>query len=181
MNFELDKQQAEIEKKGEAELFKLINDAESFYFISGAGSGKTHALISGVNRFIKDNYSQLILNGQKVLCITFTNNAADEIKHRLGDNDLVITSTIHSYIWDVVKYHMDLLLDEHVIYLSEEIARIHNDIFKFESSNKTVLKVRCLEESKLNAIIDCILEDKSKFYESLKSASKFWIYLESIT
>ncbi|KIF94465.1 UvrD-helicase domain-containing protein [Enterobacter cloacae] len=181
MNFELDKQQAEIEKKVEAELFKLINDAESFYFISGAGSGKTHALISGVNRFIKDNYSQLILNGQKVLCITFTNNAADEIKHRLGDNDLVITSTIHSYIWDVVKYHRDLLLDEHVIYLSEEIARIHNDIFKFESSNKTVLKVRCLEESKLNAIIDCILEDKSKFYESLKSASKFWIYLESIT
>ncbi|WP_227728367.1 UvrD-helicase domain-containing protein, partial [Yersinia proxima] len=119
MKFELNQEQAKVEINIEIELFKLIKNAQSFYFISGAGSGKTHALITGVNKFINDNYSQLILNNQKTLCITYTNNAADEIKHRLGDNDLAITSTIHSYIWDFVKYHMDLLLDEHIIFLDE--------------------------------------------------------------
>ena len=83
MNFELDQQQAEVEKSVEAELFKLITNSQSFYFISGAGSGKTHALITGVNKFIKDNFSKLIANNQKILCITYTNNAADEIKNRL--------------------------------------------------------------------------------------------------
>ncbi|KID03944.1 hypothetical protein PU00_08175 [Hafnia alvei] len=181
MKFELDQQQVEVEKSVDIELFELIKNSESFYFISGAGSGKTHALITGVNKFIKDNYAQLLLNGQKILCITYTNNAADEIKHRLGDNDLVITSTIHSYIWDVVKFHTGLLLDEHVIFLSEQIKRIHSETYELPTSNKTLLKVRSLKELQLNAIIDCILEEKNSFYDSLKSASKFWEYLKSIT
>ncbi|MCY3510519.1 UvrD-helicase domain-containing protein [Klebsiella michiganensis] len=181
MKFELDQQQVEVEKNVEIELFKLIEKSESFYFISGAGSGKTHALITSVNKFINDNYTQLILNGQKLLCITYTNNAADEIKHRLGDNDLVITSTIHSYIWDLVKFHMDLLLDEHVIFLNEEIERIYSEIYELQTDNATLLKVRSLKEPQLDAIIDYILVDKNDFYESLKSASKFWTYLKGIT
>lgn len=181
MNFELDQQQAEVEKNVEAELFKLIKNSQSFYFISGAGSGKTHALITGVNKFINDNYSTLIANNQKTLCITYTNNAADEIKLRLGDNDLVITSTIHSYIWDVVKYHMNLLLDEHIIFLNEEIKKINSEIFELQTSNVTLLKLRDLKDTQLIKVIDCILEDKNIFYESLKSAAKFWEYLESIT
>ncbi|HHS9787094.1 TPA: UvrD-helicase domain-containing protein [Raoultella ornithinolytica] len=181
MNFKLDQQQAEIEKDVEAQLFKLITNAQSFYFISGAGSGKTHALITGVNKFINSNYTQLISNSQKALCITYTNNASDEIKHRLGDNDLVLTSTIHSYIWDVVKYHMDLLLDEHMIFLNEEIANIHSELYELQTDNPALLKVRDLEEAQLHSIIDRILEDKNKFYESLKSASTFWAYLKTIT
>ncbi|HBQ9082491.1 TPA: ATP-dependent helicase [Klebsiella quasipneumoniae] len=181
MKFELDQQQVEVEKNVEIELFKLIEKSESFYFISGAGSGKTHALITSVNKFINDNYTQLILNGQKLLCITYTNNAADEIKYRLGDNDLVITSTIHSYIWDLVKFHMDLLLDEHVIFLNEEIERIYSEIYELQTDNATLLKVRSLKEPQLDAIIDYILVDKNDFYESLKSASKFWTYLKGIT
>lgn len=181
MKFELDQQQVEVERNVEIELFKLIEKSESFYFISGAGSGKTHALITSVNKFINDNYTQLILNGQKLLCITYTNNAADEIKHRLGDNDLVITSTIHSYIWDLVKFHMDLLLDEHVIFLNEEIERIYSEIYELRTDNATLLKVRSLKEPQLDAIIDYILVDKNDFYESLKSASKFWTYLKGIT
>ncbi|WP_272663487.1 ATP-dependent helicase [Providencia sp. PROV110] len=181
MNFKLDQQQAEVEKNVEIELFKLIKNAESFYFISGAGAGKTHALITGVNKFINDNYSELILNGQKILCITYTNNAANEIQHRLGDNDLVITSTIHSYIWDIVKYHMDLLLEEHIFFLNEKIKKIYSDTYESQTSNKTLLKVRNLKEPQLNTIIDRILEDKNKFYESQKPASNFWDYLELIT
>jgi DNA helicase-2/ATP-dependent DNA helicase PcrA len=43
MKFELDQQQVEVEKSVDIELFELIKNSESFYFISGAGSGKTHA------------------------------------------------------------------------------------------------------------------------------------------
>ncbi|WP_193146826.1 AAA family ATPase, partial [Citrobacter freundii] len=157
MKFEIDKQQSEIESNVETQLFQLIKNAQSFYFISGAGSGKTHALITGVSKFVNDNYSRLRVNNQKILCITYTNNAADEIKHRLGDNDLVLTSTIHSYIWDVVKYHMDLLLDEHVYFLTDKINNINNEIYEEETSDKTLLKIRSLKEPQLTAIIDCIL------------------------
>ncbi|WP_193146824.1 UvrD-helicase domain-containing protein, partial [Citrobacter freundii] len=96
-------------------------------------------------------------------------------------NDLVLTSTIHSYIWDVVKYHMDLLLDEHVYFLTDKINNINNEIYEEETSDKTLLKIRSLKEPQLTAIIDCILEDKNIFYDSLTSASNFWKYLESIT
>ncbi|QDP35153.1 ATP-dependent helicase [Klebsiella pneumoniae] len=181
MNFKLDQQQAEVEKNVETQLFELITKVQSFYFISGAGSGKTHALITGVNKFITSNYTQLISTNQKALCITYTNNASDEIKHRLGDNDLVLTSTIHSYIWDVVKYHMELLLDEHITFLNEEIERIHGELYEIQTENSSILKVRDLEEDHFFSIIDCILEDKSKFYDSLNSASTFWGYLETIT
>lgn len=146
MNFKLDQQQAEVEKNVETQLFELITKVQSFYFISGAGSGKTHALITGVNKFITSNYTQLISTNQKALCITYTNNASDEIKHRLGDNDLVLTSTIHSYIWDVVKYHMELLLDEHITFLNEEIERIHSELYEIQTENSSILKVRDLEE-----------------------------------
>ncbi|MEB7915335.1 UvrD-helicase domain-containing protein [Enterobacter mori] len=181
MKFKLDQQQIEIEKSVEAELLNLIKNFNSFYFISGAGAGKTHALITGVNKFITENHAELVVHSQKILCITYTNNAADEIKQRLGDNDLVITSTIHSYIWDVVKFHMDLLLDEHVIFLSEQITKIQSEIYELETNDITLLKVRSLEEHHINTIISHILKDKNNFYGSIKSASDFWEYLKSIT
>ena len=53
---------------------------------------------------------QLNFNNQKIICITYTNVAADEIKQRLGKTQLVDVSTIHEYIWNTIGSYKKLLV-----------------------------------------------------------------------
>ena len=61
--------------------------------LSGAGSGKTRVLTERIRYLIETGK-----NPNKMVAITFTNNAAEEMKQRLGDivKDMFI-GTIHSY------------------------------------------------------------------------------------
>lgn len=61
---------------------------------AAAGSGKTFILIERVRWIIQQG-----IDPSKIVCITFTNNAADEMRERLGDDykeDMFI-GTIHAY------------------------------------------------------------------------------------
>ncbi|EKN6050966.1 ATP-dependent helicase, partial [Yersinia enterocolitica] len=86
--YEIDEIKAEREREIIEEIYSLINNKESFYFQSGAGSGKTYALVKAIRHtgqldLIKDNHGF-----RKILCITYTNNATNEIVERLPDSDL---------------------------------------------------------------------------------------------
>lgn len=66
---------------------------------AGPGAGKTHFLVENVKNIVSTN--KLITNGarRKVLCITYTNKAVDEIVNRLQEfNDYVESYTIHGFI-----------------------------------------------------------------------------------
>lgn len=71
--------------------------------IAGAGTGKTRAL---THRFayIVDT---LGINTSNILCVTFTNKAANEMKKRvrklIGDNDLGLICTFHGFCVQVLK------------------------------------------------------------------------------
>ena len=47
--------------------------------LAGPGSGKTKTLISKISYILENN---LVNDFEKILCLTFTNNAANEIKNR---------------------------------------------------------------------------------------------------
>ncbi len=65
--------------------------------LAGAGSGKTRALVSRYVYLVRD----LGISPKNILCVTFTNRAAEEMKARvrseLGDMDLGLICTFHAF------------------------------------------------------------------------------------
>src|SRR5690554_3701298 len=59
-----------------------IGSGKSFITFAGAGSGKTYSLKKALD-FLKSQYSDdFSRQGKQIAVVTFTNNAADEIKDR---------------------------------------------------------------------------------------------------
>jgi DNA helicase-2/ATP-dependent DNA helicase PcrA len=71
--------------------------------VSGAGSGKTTSLIKALSAIIKLHEPELKKRRQRVACITYTEVAAEEIWADVGNNPLVHVSTIHSFMWMIVR------------------------------------------------------------------------------
>ncbi|MDR2924880.1 MAG: UvrD-helicase domain-containing protein [Azoarcus sp.] len=85
-----------------AECLSLENP-KSFFLFAGAGSGKTRSLANALKHIEKTIGDNLRLRGKRVAVITFTNTAADEIMHRVQHNPLFAISTIHSFVWELIK------------------------------------------------------------------------------
>ena len=66
---------------------------------AGPGAGKTYFLVENVKNIITTNESIANSKARKVLCITYTNAAVDEIRRRLERYvDYVEAYTIHGFI-----------------------------------------------------------------------------------
>ena len=82
------------------EALKCIKQGKNFILQGGAGSGKTYSLVSLIKELFRENPSS------KILCITFTNNAVAEILSRVDNNNLTV-STIHEFIWSLIKKYQN--------------------------------------------------------------------------
>lgn len=100
---------------------QCIDDGFSWIFNAGAGSCKTYALVQSLKMLLDKKGPQFYIHGQKVLCITYTNAAADEIKERLGNTPLVLVSTIHERMWEIIGPYKDQLMKLHRTKLREAI------------------------------------------------------------
>lgn len=107
------------------DLQRAIKENKSFLLQGGAGSGKTETL-KQVIEFISTEYSN-----KKLICITHTNNAVDEIKARVDSKYEI--STIHSFLNQIIKhYKKNIKQIIHHIYTLETIPKDHtqyNDYF----------------------------------------------------
>lgn len=83
---------------------------QSFFLFAGAGSGKTRTLVEVLRRLtgvvLHESGGRLAhrlrLNGRSIRVVTYTKNAVAVISGRLGSNDLVAVSTIHSFCWELI-------------------------------------------------------------------------------
>ena len=57
-----------------------VEQPKSFFLFAGAGSGKTRALVTALDRLRSSSGKRMRLHGQQVAVITYTNAACDEIK-----------------------------------------------------------------------------------------------------
>lgn len=110
------------------ELFKNIDSKQSIVFNSGAGAGKTYALVECLKYIVNKYGKELIERNQQVMCITYTNVAANQIKKKLGNSDIVKVSTIHERIWTLIKQYQRQLVELHETKIKSEIGSMHNDI-----------------------------------------------------
>lgn len=83
----------------------------SFFLFAGAGSGKTRTLVEVLRRLTgvleHEKGGQLArrlrMYGRSIRVVTYTKNAVSVINGRLGDNNLVGVSTIHSFCWELIN------------------------------------------------------------------------------
>lgn len=93
-------------------VISCIDAKKSFIVEAGAGSGKTQTLIESLKHILKSPADSLKKNNQRIVCITYTNVAKDEISERIEHNPLVETHTIHEFLWSVIKNYQTELKAE---------------------------------------------------------------------
>lgn len=83
---------------------KIYENEKHFKVFAGPGAGKTHLIIENIKNIIQ-NSKKVDKDLRKILCITYTNIAADEITKRLNNyNQYAYVSTIHSFLYqNVIK------------------------------------------------------------------------------
>lgn len=82
----------------------------------------------------------LLLQGKNVAVITFTNAATDEIVNRLDYSPVFHISTIHSFVWDVIKYYQTDIKRLYCQYIQEDIRVLYEKLEKAKSkTTKTYL------------------------------------------
>jgi DNA helicase-2/ATP-dependent DNA helicase PcrA len=75
----------------------------NFVMVAGAGSGKTTSLVKALGHLAATRARELRRRGQQVACITYTEVAVKEIWGDVGNDSLFHVSTIHSFLWTVIR------------------------------------------------------------------------------
>ena len=152
-------------------LFRNISENKSTLFNAGAGAGKTYSLIECLKYVIREEGRNLENKNKKVICITYTNVATNEIKERLGNTNLILVSTIHERIWSLInnKLYQSKLVEIHFEYTKEKIKEENEKLKK----NKKYLLYNKEEKSYINEIISKTnikiqFLNKDNFEEELK-------------
>ncbi|ACD20781.1 UvrD-helicase domain-containing protein [Paraburkholderia phytofirmans] len=77
--------------------------ARSFVMVAGAGSGKTTSLVKALQHLAVSRGAMLRRAGQQIACITYTEVAVAEISGDVGNASTFHVSTIHSFLWLLVR------------------------------------------------------------------------------
>ncbi len=117
-----------------------IEAGNNFLVSGGAGSGKTYSLMEVIDLIYSLNPLSTIA------CITFTNVAADEIKHRAKYNNLEV-STIHDFLWNSIKNYQNDLKKSLVALIEQEKAEEKSGI---KYSGEEDITLEYLQDKKIN-------------------------------
>ena len=139
MTYTISPENKQLELDIQEKINECLDNFESFCFDAGAGAGKTYALQKSIEHILKSEGENLKLRNQKILCITYTNAAKDEILARLGKNSLVIVSTIHEFLWGFISIQQELLTIEHKNKIIDELHAIDYKINENSPSNSVNL------------------------------------------
>ncbi|MCY6354398.1 UvrD-helicase domain-containing protein [Clostridium sp. ZS2-4] len=169
-------------KKREEEIFKKICECidrkKSMVFDAGAGSGKTYSLIQSLNYIITIYGKTLKEHNQKVLCITYTNVAAAEIKERLGNTSIVEVSTIHDCVWRIISPYQKQLIKIHQKKIRDQIKNLENDLL----IERWAEKYRDLSKEQKEQLSNMMNDKKQVYYKHKNNkAAEFKGSLPEIT
>jgi DNA helicase-2/ATP-dependent DNA helicase PcrA len=126
--------------KADDEIEAAIRTGNGFFLDAGAGSGKTSSLVRALTLLRMPEFKDtMITKRQQVACITYTNVAKDEIIERTEHDGLIVVSTIHQFLWNLVKpYQAELKL---------AVARFNNELSERSRRRKDPAELAAAIES----------------------------------
>lgn len=110
------------------QIYDYIESKNSFLLFAGAGSGKTRTLVNLLQKIKKTKKNEMLIKGQRVAVITYTNSACDEIQHRLKHDSLFTISTIHSFAWELIKPFTEDIRNWKTIKLLEQVTKLEAQV-----------------------------------------------------
>ena len=96
-------------KEAIEKVYACIDERKNFRVEAGAGAGKTHTLITALKYLIEKRGAELLRRNQHVACITYTNVAVKEIESRTDKHPAIVSSTIHSFCWNLIENYQPFL------------------------------------------------------------------------
>lgn len=88
-----------------------LDEGRDFRLEAGAGAGKTYSLVEALKRLIREQGEAMMQTGKKVACITFTENARDEIARDIEMHPAILVDTIHGFAWAFISKFQKSLRD----------------------------------------------------------------------
>lgn len=163
---EIDPEKYEQEQKITQRLFELVDEGKSLVFDAGAGAGKTYALAESLRHVIRKYGKKLERHNQKIMCITYTNVAANNIKAKIGNSNLVIVSTIHERLWQLIKSYQRELLVLHRENMENIVADDRAELTDENTRNAKIYRVyRELMPALREAFEEDVCAHKEEFYQ----------------
>lgn len=162
-NEDLDK-----EKEILSQLFQYSDKFESAVFNSGAGSGKTYALVECLRYIVEQNRDRLKNHNQRIACITYTNVAANNIKEQIGASDIVDITTIHDRIWHIISGQNSAILSLHTEKLKSGIEELDEQL----SNNDDYKKYRELNKELQEHFFQLMLKNKNSYNKAYNLKAK---------
>jgi DNA helicase-2/ATP-dependent DNA helicase PcrA len=138
------------------------NNPKSFFLFAGAGSGKTRSLVNVLSIFKKEYGKDYKLHNKKIAIITYTNAAANEIKHRLEYDSICYVSTIHSFSWELINSLTNDIKEWLRIDLNNSIAELKDA----QSKSRDLNNKTSIDRAKK-------IESKEKRFKNLDQITKF--------
>lgn len=147
---------------------KIVDFNEGALLVkAGPGSGKTRVLIERIKKLL------LSKKRCKILALTFSNLAAEEMKQRLEEDkaveeyiDNVTVGTIHSFALELVQRRGNLLgLQEELTLFENNTDRqkMLREVFLKDVKFKDILKSKDKPDRFLSECLEMIAEQKKKF------------------
>lgn len=156
------------EKQVFEDISQCIISKKSWLFDAGAGAGKTYALIQTIKLIIDLTGRDLKKHNQKILCITYTNVAADEIKERLGATTLIDVSTIHDCVWNIIAPHQVQLIEIHRDKLVHEVDGLKSSL----ETEKWAEKYHILSREEQSLLLGIMDSKKLIYYKHKQDNAK---------
>lgn len=184
MEYTISSENKRLEKLIQQEINECLDNFTSFIFDAGAGAGKTYALEKAIEHILKTERENLKQRNQKILCITYTNSAKDEILNRLGQNSRVLVSTIHEFLWSFIYLQQGLLALEHEKKVEDELKILEEKINENPlhiNISKSEFKNKILDEKFLAVFYKHYSDKSDSFRNSIKNYDSYFSkYLNNI-
>lgn len=140
-----------------------IGSGKSFVTFAGAGSGKTYSLKEALD-FLKQEYSgDFVRQGRQIAVLTFTNNAADEIKDRIEQNAIFAVSTIHSFCWSAIAGFNEDIRQWYLETIPSDLAKVQDEERRGRAGKASDARKRTM--TRLTEKMEWLVEPRSFIYD----------------
>jgi DNA helicase-2/ATP-dependent DNA helicase PcrA len=184
-----------IDDHADEEIIQCFSEEnpKSFFMFAGAGSGKTRSLINTLSFLDQKMGAKLSAHAKRIAVITYTNAACDEISRRLQYKPIFSVSTIHSFLWGLIKNYQSDIKEWVAQSVKAEIAELNNKQLKgrggksankraedIERKTERLTKIKTVKRFSYNPNGDNVGYDSLSHSEVIRMGSDFIVNEETM-